>query len=64
MQHRKNFILMLLESNQANWALIQLWNVILDVYQSRDKNFIKRIIPSNRASLAPYEQPLIGHYMY
>jgi hypothetical protein len=25
--------------------LIQLWNVILDAYQSRDKNFIKRIIP-------------------
>jgi hypothetical protein len=29
----------------------------LDVYQSRDKNFI--VFPVNRASPAPYEQPPI-----
>jgi hypothetical protein len=39
--------------------LMQLWNVILDVYQSHDKSFIKRIIPINRASPTPYEQPLM-----
>jgi hypothetical protein len=38
--------------------LSKLWNVILDVYQSCDMSFIKRIIPVNQASLAPYEQPL------
>ena len=34
--------------------LIQLWKVILDVYQSRDKNFIKGFISVNRASLTQY----------
>ena len=38
--------------------LIQFWNVILDVHQSRYKNFIKRIISVNRASQALYDQPL------
>jgi hypothetical protein len=31
----------------------------LDVYQSHDKSFIKRIIPINRANPPPYEQPLM-----
>jgi hypothetical protein len=51
-----NFIL--LYWNQTN--LIQIWNVILDVYQSRDKSLIEIIIPVevNQASRATYEEPL------
>jgi hypothetical protein len=39
--------------------VIKLWNVILDVYQRRDKGFIIGIIPVNRPAQLHMNSPYI-----